>query len=547
MSHRLSLHREQNGEWRIHVKFDAVSKAIELSHRYGRPSFIIGENVTEEFVAYATSLGRYIDYHGTIIDRQGRHPFDALRSIYWGKTSTLRRISGFNNTHSPNIKTEISEKFINSINTKLIDDVRDQLVQSYLLYKRDLGNNQHEIETFLERFDQINLDGPIVITASENNFNFIQWLVIARWSQSKPRDPLVILLDSKKPLVDPDALAISRSPIKVSELLSFLREEIPEKGRVIEKYFDLWRLSQPYRRNYAPSSSITAYDSSAFASFLMRINTEDEEVDSAAKSIPSKIIAPIMFSRSENLIGIDHQPAKGLSSQAARGAARALRNQAHDIILSGTLQNVAPGLNNVLSRIILSAERIEKSEIAQESDIVELGVEISYFESRLFDSKDRLGDISKGEVLAFSAEASRFLSRFDSWKNYIDETAFNTASGEATEIASLLMRKAINAGLLTEDAVAKVEGALKSEIDDNEGRREGIARSSENLTSMVGRNALESIKSTAAEVGKEAKSQIAKSTIDASKNFIVANSPSLVRLAQLRGGRWLEMLAELFS
>ncbi len=255
----------------------------------------------------------------------------------------------------------------------------------------------------------------------------------------------------------------------------------------------------------------------------------------------------MMFARSDNLIGIDHQPAKGLSPQTARGAARALRNQANEIILSGGLQNAAPGLNNVLTRIAAAAERIEKSELAEESDVIEFGVEVSYFERRLFDAKDRLGEMSKGEVLAFSSEASRFISRFDSWKNYIEETRFSAPSREAAEIASSLMKKAIDAGILNDEAAAKIEGTLRDGSDDNEGRQEGIARSSENLTSVVGRNALESIRSTASEVGKEAKSQIAKSTIEASKNFIVANSPALIRLAQLRGGRWLEMLTELFS
>ncbi|WP_157683894.1 hypothetical protein [Brevundimonas diminuta] len=279
----------------------------------------------------------------------------------------------------------------------------------------------------------------------------------------------------------------------------------------------------------------------------MRIDTEEDAVDDTIKSIPSKIIAPMMFARSDNLIGIDHQPAKGLSPQTARGAARALRNQANEIILSGGLQNAAPGLNNVLTRIAAAAERIEKSELAEESDVIEFGVEVSYFERRLFDAKDRLGEMSKGEVLAFSSEASRFISRFDSWKNYIEETRFSAPSREAAEIASSLMKKAIDAGILNDEAAAKIEGTLRDGSDDNEGRQEGIARSSENLTSVVGRNALESIRSTASEVGKEAKSQIAKSTIEASKNFIVANSPALIRLAQLRGGRWLEMLTELFS
>ena len=547
MSHRLSLHREQNSEWRIHVNFDAVTKAIELSRTHGRPSFILGENVKEEFVAYATGLGRYIDYHGTIIDRQGRHPFDALRSIYWGKTSTLRRVIGFANTHAPSIKTNISEDFLLSLTPSIRADVRGRFVNDYLAHKRDLGSNKEEIETFLRRFEQISIEGPIVITASENMLSYIQWLVISRWEEESPKTPLIILIDSKKNSIGPDSLSITRSPIKVPELVEFLGEKSPEKKRNVEKYFDLWRLSQPYRRNYTANSSITAYDSSAFASFLMRIDTEDDVVDNTIKSIPSKIIAPMMFARSENLIGIDHQPAKGLSPQAARGAARALRNQANDIILSGGLQNIAPGLNNVLSRISAAAERIEKSETAEESDVIEFGVEVSYFESRLFDAKDRLGEMSKGEVLAFSSEASRFLSRFDSWKNYIDETGFSTPSSEAADIASSLMRKAIDAGILTEDAVAKIEGTLKTGSDDNEGRQEGIARSSENLTSVVGRNALESIRSTTSDVGKEAKSQIAKSTIEASKNFIVANSPSLIRLAQLRGGRWLEMLTELFS
>lgn len=547
MSHRLSLHREQNGEWRIHVNFDAITKAIQLSRTHGRPAFILGENVSEEFIAYTTSLGRHIDYNGTIIDQYGRHPFDALRSIYWGKTSTLRRVIGFANSYAPRIKTNISEEFLLNLSPSIGAEVRESLIKNYQNYKRNLGNNKEEINTFLNRFDQLAIEGPIVIIASENALSYIQWLAISRWAEKPSNTSLVVLIDAKKNSIESDSLSITRTPIKVSELVEFLGETSPEKKRNVEKYFDLWRLSQPYRRNYTAKSSITAYDSSAFASFLMRVDTEDDAVDNAIKSIPSKIIAPMMFARSENLIGIDHQPAKGLSPKTAKGAARALRNQANDIILSGGLQNIAPGLNNVLSRISAAAERIEKSETAEESDVIELGVEVSYFESRLFDAKDRLGEMSKGEVLAFSSEASRFLSRFDSWKNYIDETEFNPPSSEAADIASSIMRKAIEAGILNDEAASKIEGTLKAGSDDNDGRQEGIARSSENLTSVVGRNALESIRSTASEVGKEAKSQIAKSTIEASKNFIIANSPALIRLAQLRGGRWLEMLTELFS
>lgn len=547
MNHRLSLRREQNGEWRIHVNFDAVSKAIELSRTHGRPAFILGENVTEEFTAYATSLGRYIDYHGTIIDQQGRHPFDALRSIYWGKTATLRNVIGFASSHAPAVESNISEEYLLNLNPSIGKEIRSDLVRDYQNYKKNLGNNKEAINIFLDKFDQLSIEGPVIITLKENALSYIQWLVISRWAEKFPRSPIVVLIDSKKKFIDQDNLSITRSPVKASELVEFLNVELAEKNLNVEKYFDLWRLSHPYRRNYTSQSSITAYDSSSFASFLMRIDTEEDAFDDTIKSIPSKIIAPMMFARSDNLIGIDHQPAKGLSPQTARGAARALRNQAHDIILSGGLQNAAPGLNNVLTRIAATAERIEKSSLVEEADIIEFGVDVSYFESRLFDAKDRLGEMSKGEILAFSSEASRFISRFDSWKNYIEETGFNAPSREASEIASSLMKKAIDAGILNDEAAAKIEGTLRDGSDDNEGRQEGIARSSENLTSVVGRNALESIRSTASEVGKEAKSQIAKSTIEASKNFIVVNSPALIRLAQLRGGRWLEMLTELFS
>lgn len=547
MSHRLSLRREQNGEWRIHVNFDAVSKAIELSRTHGRPAFILGENVTEEFVAYATSLGRYIHYPGTIIDQQGRHPFDALRSIYWGKTSTLRSVIGFANSHAPGVGINISEEYLLNLNPSIGEEIRSDLVRSYQNYKKRSRNNEETINSFLNRFDQISVDGPVIITANENVFSYIQWLVISRWAEKVPKPPLVVLIDSKQNLIDSDSLSVIRSPVRASELIEFLSEELAWKNLNVEKYFDLWRLSHPYRRNYTTKSSVATYDINSFASFLMRIDTEEDAIDDTIKSIPSKIIAPMMFARSDNLIGIDHQPAKGLSPQTARGAARALRNQANEIILSGGLQNAAPGLNNVLTRIAAAAERIEKSELAEESDIIEFGVEVSYFESRLFDAKDRLGEMSKGEVLAFSSESSRFISRFDSWKNYIEETGFSASPREAVEIASSLMKKAIDAGILNDEAAAKIEGTLRDGSDENEGRQEGIARSSENLTSVVGRNALESIRSTASEVGKEAKSQIAKSTIEASKNFIVANSPALIRLAQLRGGRWLEMLTELFN
>ena len=74
-----------------------------------------------------------------------------------------------------------------------------------------------------------------------------------------------------------------------------------------------------------------------------------------------------------------------------------------------------------------------------------------------------------------------------------------------------------------------------------------IARSSENMNAAVGRTAISALKAASGDLQKEARSQAAKGMIESSKKFIVDNGPAIIKLAQLRAEKWLEMVVNLIT
>jgi hypothetical protein len=546
-SSRIQIGTGKSGELGVSVAFDAVERALSIAGQRHEAIFVVGLSVYEEFVAYTRHLKRSIEYGQIAIGNTASHPFDELKPLYWGNTATLRKVVGFLNSSTPPFDMAISEQTLINIPSGFIDDIKSSASAYYINSRKVTSGADRDMLHFFENFDGINFDGPLVILSSDRRLTYLQWLCIDRWSQRRSPRPCVILVERDAETPDMGKNIIYRQPVSRGELVSFLAESGLGHTREIDKYFDLWKTGRYYGDSSEFDLSISTYQCTMFVEFLQQVGNNSTPEDLVYKSIPQKISAPVMFAQVGAFIGVDTEPAQGLTSAAAKGASRALRSQAHDLIASGALQNAAPGLGNVLARIAAIADRLERADIMSEADIIEFGVDFSFFEARLFDAKDRLGEMSKGEALGFAAEARRFLSRFDSWLTYAADVRENAiADAEAAALSASFMESALTAGLLTEEAKQKVEGALSSpELDDN--TREGIARSSESLAATVGRNALDTLKSVGDQTLTEAKNTAAKEIVSGSKEFLTANAGTLMRLAQLRGGQWLQMLAEFFG
>lgn len=547
---RLTAYQDRHDYWRLSARFDAVERSIEESRLSGQPVFVTGPNIYEEFQSYAHGKSRYVEYSGLIINSKADHPFDALRDAYWGKTASLRKIVGFLNGTQCGLTGTISIADLSEPDQDLIELIIEKAKAEFINSRKNPSGADAEFEIFLDKFDSVPIPGPIVMTVSRHGLTYLQWIVIGRLLLQENPTPTVILVDRDAESVFEITKSYKRVPVTGNELFEFLSQEFGKSSSELKRLYDLWHASRGARKpKLALDEDMSLSEGSSFVSFVRNFDTDETPVELATRSIPQRIVAPLMFVAGAERIDVDHEAAKGISAASAKGAARALKNQANDVVSSGGISNSVPGLSQVLKRISQTAEKLELSSPPEEGDIVELGVDVSYLEHRVYEAKDRIGEVSLGEVLAFVGEANRYLSRFEAWRTYREETGQTLgASAEVSALAHQLLVKAAEAGLLTDEARARVLTTLHSDVaDEDANRREGIARSSENLTSVVSRGALKALEAGGKDLAKEARSQAAKGLVDKSQAFLIANAPALMRLAQLRAGKWLEMVANLFS
>jgi hypothetical protein len=484
----------------------------------------------------------------SIVDIQASEIFDYAKPYFKGRSSTLSKVAGFLTVTS--LKGIVDVTALASGNPGLVDleGLYPYIIEEFVSTRKKKDGAEREIKEVLDVLRDISVPGPFVISINGEGVRLEQYLCLRAWEAAAERPPLVfVIADDELELGNIKSEIVRTSPLKKSELFDFLRQECGSKANDIERKFRTWIASRSplYGRTSSQDPFIDLYEASSFLQFLENLPDEDEH--SLPNPVLPRVPAPIMFQEEPLGIGLDHTLAVGVRPSHTAGAARALRNQAADLASLPTLENAIPRASVVLSRIAAVLERIAMSHgEAEEADLVEFGVEFSSLEGRVYEAGDRLGVLSRGEVLSFIGEATRFLNRFDIWKNYREQGGGEISKVADPAVASTaisILRSAISEGILTDEAAGRVASALEN-ISESDGavRREGLTRSTENLGAALGRGALKATKAGAVALGSELKERAVEVTADASERFVRKHAGQFLALAAARSGAWLTMM-----
>lgn len=546
---RLRLIEDRSGDLAVIAHFDGVEQAISESLKSSQPVVLFGDNIHEEIVSYRRSNTTYepLLFTGSHVDSVS----DLVSFYYVGRKALLRRIASFlSSAADPSL---IDFSALQSGKVELIGHhfIYDFIAERYIrTRKRDAESAPQEIAEFLSILESQTIEEPIVISHYGYGWTYSHLLALDIRDRSANFVPLVIAVDTK--FMGNASFAVERRPIQQEEAFRFLSDSLPMRHAEVVSRYSLFNATQSRsrsrsrERNSDSRTSISLFDVSSFANFLRNLGSEDVSLDSVAAVIPRRVVAPVMFEDSDTGIGLDHSGVYGTSASQINGSARALNNQIYELITLGSLDNSIPRITNVLRRMSNILVRVTSGRIAEEADVVEFGVEFSYFESRIYEADDRLGSLSRGEVLGFLGEGKKFLSRFEAWRTYSEETDTpqTAATLDNASAAIQILRLAVAEGVISLEASARVEIALEADNDGNSNVwGEGYVKSGENLGAALGRGALKAAK----EVGEGALGGATEAASEISRSFMRRHAEVFMRLAASRSERWLAMLLDYLS
>lgn len=540
MQQRLRVLEDRTGDLVVRADFDSIQRALRVSQDRQLPAVLYGTNYSEEVSAYRSKYGRS-SYSSILIGKRAKTLREVMYPFYVGRTALLDRIlsygDGYTMIHGPWVENFVK----NGRPESDFDSFIDGVLVSYVKSRRRKEGAESDFREFIRNLEKADLSGPLLIMMGAR-ISVSQASVVHAMSKNGSAYPSVVCYNDRPDFAD-DEFSVERKPVTKEELISLLAGHLGKDISDIEARFSIWQATS--HRVHNDSSDLTIYEASAFASFVKRVDGEDLSISGPVNYVPSRVVAPVMFEESCGRIGLDHSPVNDNNQSHAIGAARALKNQAIDLASIGSLDNALPNISRTILRISDTLDRISKSQKAEQADVVELGVDLSYFESRIYSARDKLGSMSANEALSFIGEANRFINRFDAWKTYLEETNLPEdvlVSEETSDAAVKLLKLAVGEGILTPDARAKVESVLATNELDQPIRRDGVARSGESLGAALGHGAIKASRAVGKKLGEEAANQAAEAVVDETTNFLKRHAPLFLKLAASRSGKWLAML-----
>jgi hypothetical protein len=195
---------------------------------------------------------------------------------------------------------------------------------------------------------------------------------------------------------------------------------------------------------------------------------------------------------------------------------------------------------------------LDRGGLADESSVVELGVELSAIEARVQEARTRIGEIALGEVLGLILASRSFLSRFPIWDEYRSGSKM-PGPGRSVENArtalALLSGFATSDGVMAPDASQRVVEFADDAREDlaDPTKREGCAAAAENLAAEASRSIVGSVVASA-KGGIESNNRVVEGTLPgASADVLRRLGAEAYRFAADRGGGWLEMVLDLIA
>lgn len=534
--------------WELNVHFNSVERGLDLAVRTNRVVVVVGANVHEETKSYVDRIGRYVDYITLLVDSSGNTLFSLLKPYYKGRSALFNRLTSFLFSNYPQGLVDFGR--LDSSPSAVMDlrESRKDIVAAYVHSRKKPQGAEEAINEILDHFLTLRLDGPVVIQLHQAQPSIAQYLILHSWSRGPRSIPCVILTKAHASWQKPE-FTLERDEYKKSELFELVSGATGNPVDEIEKTWSFWSATQSrFGRTDRNSTSVSVNEGARFANFIREFDTSNVELDDIVAAMPQRVIAPIMFREDGANISLDHRAVNDAPLAHVIGGARALRNQIAEVLAAGIVDNSVPSANATFNRVSSVLERIITTGQADDSDVIELGVEFSYLEGKVYEAAERIGALSRGPLLGFIGEMSRYLGRFECWAEYQEKGGSEPELAVDVSIAEAsvqILTAAISDGVLTPEATSRVQAT----VDDDDlfasaGKRQGATRSTESLGAVMGRSVLNAGKRGVGEFGDEVRKRAVTELADSSEAFLKKNAGHFLKLAATRSGQWLAMLLE---
>lgn len=513
----------------------AIECALESARNKKLAIFVYGPQMHEELSGYKEN-NRIFSYTDLpIINKRGLTPSSFIRVNYYGNSQKFNKVHNFMGSYGMYFHT-FGDVEIESITGMELEQLYIDIAEHYVQSRRIKNSAEQDISEYLSHLHKVEQSGPVIFYHSQV-VSFQNIIAIKKWDSDGRTYPLVIMSTRNS---ESRSQQYERQYVDLDVVVDILSKKYRRSKKDIKRHLDYWKATQR-QRNFNINKS-TAQIATQFFSFTSSVLESGEESPSALAL--EQRPAPIMFSSSATEIVLDHVAAQGAPASHVRGAARALTHQANDLLAIPSLENAVPRISVKITRLISVLERIFTSNAADEADIIEFGVEFSSIESQLYQSQDRISDITAGDVISFLGEGKKFLARFESWNEYESDAKSLSETKESAAIALEILRS--NSAILSLDSEAKqrLEEIIDNKSIDTSGElsREGASRSAENLTAAAGKALVDFSKSTGNKTIDTTREAVSEKLSDSASKFILENSSRLIQFAQSRGAKWIEML-----
>lgn len=548
---RIIFTRGESGELGVHLDLDGVAKALKKSRSYSGPIVVVGPHPVEEVESYFRTIRRYPQAAFVATGVRGYDLSDILYGSYRGRVKILRRIMAFLSSYVLMSDPQMARR-IDSNSLKWPDEaIRQQIVSHYVSSRKRPEGAEQEIAEFFDRFESTVIEGPVVMRKYYGGWNAEQYLTAVRAVEAKL--PLILVTEpgNKLSLVGE---AVHSTSVTVGDTFSAIKSEFQIPVEVIARNFRLWRASRFFRgrqRSIDLNEVASMRSFGDFLNFLLEAVSDSEPESDQQLTIPNRIVAPIMFQEYAEIIGVDHTAVTGVTYQNSLGAVRALKNLTNDIYNSGVLTNAVLGIGSCLTRMTNILERIEQSSALEEADIVEFGVEFSYFESRVINASSKLSSETMEFLLAYTGEGQVFLERFEPWQTYKAESGgmsdgLGVVNRDIAAASIRLLRSAAAEGLLDPTASSRVAEMVANADIDAPVKRASLAATSNNFGAALGRSALKGVTQATVGAAKEVGVATKKKLSETAAGFIHNHSVDLAKLAASGSSKWLNAVLKLF-
>lgn len=549
---RITFVRGRHGDLEARVHLTGVSEAVRRAKDTGGPAAVYGPHAIEEMHAYFRSIGQYPSHNFIAIGPKSLELVDIFYREYRGRVRQLRRILSFLSS----FVLYRDEQFSHLIHdgTLLWPDAQlaEYLIGAYVNSRKNPTGASDEIGEFFIQLSSLSLPEPVILRKYHWGWNAEQCILAAM--AIKQGVPLVVLTDETN-IIHAVQEAVATRPVTIGEVFAEIERAFQINGDVVVRNYRLWHASR-YSRKLGKAVTMddvvhmgTIGD---FVSFLIEAIDSDDQASDSALSIPTRIVAPLMFREGGDAIGLDHTSVTGLTYHNAIGGIRALKNLSEDVRDSGVLLNAISGISPCLNRIIKILERIQGEATIEESSVVEFGVEFSYLESRILNAQSKLSNETMEFMLSYTGQGQALLERFEPWQTYRAEGGgtyggLGAVNREIADAAIRVLQSASKEGLLDRGAAGRVAEMIEAADVEAPLKRASLAATSHNLGAAVGRSALTRSRDFAKDVLKGAEADAKKKLSASAAAFIHRHAVDLAKLATTESGKWLAALLKTFG